>query len=325
MSTEHLLDEAQALVRTDLDVMERALAGVSEEVAGVLGADGAEMVKNSGKRVRGTLVLLCARFTGRRNGLAPTVAAAVELIHLATLIHDDSIDGSLLRRGRPTAHVTWDHRVATMLGDVLYSRAFEMLVNLEDGRVTREVARATHAMSRGELEEYLLRDQLPDEATYLRITRAKTAVFVAACCRVGAIVAGVDGRTQDLLERFGERIGMAFQVTDDVLDFIGTGPELGKDVGVDLRDGIATLPLIAALERSGPERALLHEEVRKARAGGSIEGVVATVWRLGGVSYAQEVARALCEEARGMLAGLAPSRAVDSLDLIAQYAWQRAR
>jgi octaprenyl-diphosphate synthase len=318
--------EAQATVGDGLRAMDDTLGSVRAEITDLLGSDGGELVTGLGKRLRSTLVLLSAGVGGVLDGNASTAAAVVELIHLATLIHDDSIDDSRLRRGRPTAHVTWDHKVATMLGDLLYSRAFELLTDLRDQRLSREIARATHVMSRGELEEYLLRGGIPEEQTYLRVVWAKTAAFFGACCRVGAILGGASPPQEETLARFGERLGMAFQVTDDILDYTATGDQLGKDIGRDLRDGIVTLPLIAALSRAGDAREPMLAKVQQAREGEPvIDEVVSFVIRHGGIAHARTVASRLGEDARVTLGDLPPSPPVWSLDLVAQYAFQRER
>lgn len=324
--TDDMLRLAQARVSEGLTRMEDTLGSVRDEIVEVLGPEGGEMVTGLGKRLRATLVLLCAELGSPRTGATSTVAAVVELIHLATLIHDDSIDDSVLRRGRPTAHVTWDHKVATMLGDLLYCRAFELLVGCGNPRLSQEMARATRIMSRGELEEFLLRGSLPDERTYRRIAWAKTAVFFGACCRVGGALGGVSEEQEHTLARFGETLGMAFQVTDDILDYGSGGHGLGKDVGRDLRDGVVTLPLIVAFDRAGAEQGLLLRTVQQAREGAlPVDDLVEMVTRHGGIEHAASVAVSLGDEARAMLKALPRGPVVDALDMVAQYAFKRKR
>ncbi|MBN1426340.1 polyprenyl synthetase family protein [Candidatus Fermentibacteria bacterium] len=326
MTAEHILREVQASISEDLRVMDEILGTVGSEIAGVLGQEGGELVAATGKRLRSTLMLLCAGMGQSRNGVAPTAAAMAELVHLATLIHDDSIDDSTLRRGRPTAHVTWNHKVATMLGDMLYSRAFELLTELGDMRLLRVMAHATHVMAQGELEEFLLRGTLPLEDTYLRVVHAKTAAFFGACCRTGAILGGVPIAHQHSLARFGESLGTAFQVVDDILDYTAEEEQIGKGMGTDLRDGIMTLPLIAALSRAGKDRHSLLAMVKGVEEDASlVEGIVASVVRHGGIEYARGVALRLCDEARALLAWLPPSSSSHFLDLLAQYVVQRER
>ncbi|MCU0610555.1 MAG: polyprenyl synthetase family protein [Candidatus Eisenbacteria bacterium] len=320
------LRQAQRPVVGGLREMENTLRTIRDEITEVLGDQGGEMVAASGKRLRATLLLLSAGAGGSNDGPAPTVAAVVELIHLATLIHDDSIDDSTLRRGRPTAHVTWNHKIATMLGDLLYSRAFELLTQLGDLRLSREMARATRIMSRGELEEFLLRGTLPEESAYLRVVWAKTASFFGACCRAGAILGGAPSAHQELLARFGEKVGEAFQVTDDILDYTASDHAMGKHMGMDLRDGIVTLPLIAALARAGSEREALLSKVQQARDGQDVvDDVIATVRRLGGLDHAFLTADRLSQEALTILAELPAGPTIRSLDLVARYVVQRER
>lgn len=321
---DEILAQAQAPVREGLAAMEETLDLVRAEVGQILGEDGSRLVCASGKRLRSTMVLLCAGLGGSTDGAAPTLGAVVELIHLATLIHDDAVDDASLRRGRPTAHVVWDHKVATMLGDMLYARAFEILVGLGEGRVCEEMATVTRIMAQGQMREFLMRRVVPSREVYLSIVHQKTAAFFGACCRAGGLLAGLAPDVAQVLATYGEKVGFAFQITDDVLDYCGAEDAMGKEVGKDLRDGIATLPFIAAVERAGSQARFLREAFVRGEPS-RVDELVRLVVAHGGVDEAREVAAAFAHEASDLLGRFPRNELTGCLDLLARYAFMRAR
>jgi octaprenyl-diphosphate synthase len=282
-----------------------------------------------GKRLRPILVLLGAAMGEGAGRRAARLGCIVELLHTATLIHDDVVDEAPLRRGRPTAHARWGVDASVLVGDHLYSRCMALLVR--DGDLAVMEALATAMVSMTEAEVFQLerkRAGVLTEADYLRIIRQKTATFMAACCRVGALAGGLRADGVEALGAFGEHLGIAFQIIDDSLDFAADQGRFGKAIGNDLREGKRTLPLIVTLERASSEdRAGILEAIgRSARLG---EADVAEIQRLvkvyDGVGYAVGRASAYAEAAVATLGRFPDSEVRALLTLVAEYVIQRDR
>ncbi|MEZ5704002.1 MAG: polyprenyl synthetase family protein [Burkholderiaceae bacterium] len=219
------------------------------------------IISAGGKRLRPALLLL---FSGALDNLGPhshVLAAVVEFIHTATLLHDDVVDESTLRRGRPTANESFGNAPSVLVGDFLYSRAFQMMVSVSNMRVMQVLADTTNVIAEGEVLQLMnMRDSTLDEASYLRVIRSKTAQLFEASARLAPILAGADEQIEAACAAYGQALGTAFQVIDDVLDYEGETELLGKNLGDDLREGKVTLPLIFALQRaSKPDRTLIGD------------------------------------------------------------------
>src|SRR5688500_14554691 len=222
---------------------------------------GEYIIGAGGKRLRPMLLLLAARALGHHGEDAHQLAAVVEFIHTATLLHDDVVDESDLRRGRRTANAVWGNAASVLVGDFLYSRSFQLMVELDRMDVMRLLADTTNRIAEGEVLQLLhVRNPDTDEAAYLRVIERKTAVLFAAATRLGAMLAGADARTCDALEDYGLQLGYAFQIADDVLDYAAEADALGKNLGDDLAEGKATLPLIHAIRHAdaSTQAALRH-------------------------------------------------------------------
>jgi octaprenyl-diphosphate synthase len=279
-----------------------------------------------GKMFRPTLLLLAEEATGTMDQRATTLAAVVELIHLATLVHDDSVDHSVLRRGMPTINSLFSHQVSVIMGDYLYSRAVIELVGLNDLDPLRVLSRVTNEMTIGEMRQLLAHDPLGfSEEEYDLLIRAKTASLVAGACEIGALRAAPAER--EALRRFGEALGMAFQIVDDLLDYTEDASVTGKPFGSDLREHKVTLPLIAALPRMGEadrwavSRLLHSPEPSDAQ----IAEVILAVSNAGGLEYARERALRLAQQADAELDLLPPSAARDALRASITYVIDRRR
>jgi octaprenyl-diphosphate synthase len=246
------LEPMMALVAADMNgvnavILERMQSKVTliPELAGHLIAGG-------GKRMRPMLTLACAALLGYPGTRHHKLAAAVEFIHTATLLHDDVVDGSGMRRGRRTANLIWGNPASVLVGDFLFSRAFELMV--EDGslKVLRILSHASAVIAEGEVEQLTAQRRIEtDEEQYLTIISAKTAALFAAACRVAPVVAEADEDSELALESYGKNLGIAFQLTDDVIDYASDAATMGKGVGDDFRDGKMTLPVILAYARGG--------------------------------------------------------------------------
>ena len=278
------------------------------------------IINAGGKRIRPRLVLLFSEALGFDGPERYELAAIVEFIHTATLLHDDVVDESALRRGRATANAMFGNAASVLVGDFLYSRAFQMMVGVNRMRVLQVLADATNVIAEGEVLQ-LMNMHDPDLAVadYLQVIRYKTAKLFEASARLGAVLAGADAALEESCADFGRSLGTAFQLVDDLLDYEGNSSELGKNVGDDLREGKPTLPLLLAMERAPePDRALIrhaieHGELQK------LPDILAIVRSTGALDATRAAAQAEADKARAVLAHLPPSRARDALlDLCAR-------
>jgi octaprenyl-diphosphate synthase len=277
-----------------------------------------------GKLFRPTLLLLSNRVGDRPNAHAVTLAALVELVHLATLVHDDAVDHSVLRRGMPTVNALWNHQTAVIMGDYLYSRSVTELASLGRVDLIQVLARAANEMSIGEMRQLVSCDALAfTEADYERLIASKTASLMSAACEMGA-VAG-DPRYREPLARYGHDLGMAFQIADDLLDYTQSSAVTGKPSGQDLREHKVTLPLIAALrevqprDRSFIEAFFADPEPRDDQIGRIME----IVHSYGGLQYARERAEEYGERAAAALLELPNGSVTDALRHAIRYVIER--
>ena len=326
---------SQQLAPVSLGDIQRPVAGelelVAEELRRIITADfpiiaevNEHLLRMKGKLFRPTLLLLSQRASGAEDARTVTLAAVVELIHLATLVHDDSVDHSVLRRGMPTINALFSHQVAVIMGDYLYSRAIIELVGLDDLVPLRVFARVTNEMTIGEMRQLEAHDKLAyDEAQYDELIRSKTASLLAGACEVGALRAPAPYR--EALGRFGLRLGMAFQITDDLLDYTEREAVTGKPSGLDLKEHKVTLPLIAALAAMGPgQRRLVAELMATPDPGDQlVAAVMQLVETAGGLDYARRRALELAQRAEAELEILPPSPARDALRDSIAYAVER--
>jgi octaprenyl-diphosphate synthase len=300
---------AEAMARVDAVIRERLTSNVAliEQISHyIIGA--------GGKRIRPRLVLLFAEALGFEGREPYELAAIVEFIHTATLLHDDVVDESSLRRGRATANALFGNAASVLVGDFLYSRAFQMMVAIDHMRVLEVLADATNVIAEGEVLQ-LMNMHDPDLAVadYLRVIRFKTAKLFEASARLGAVIAGATAATEEACAEYGRALGTAFQLVDDLLDYEGDTQALGKNVGDDLREGKPTLPLLIAMERGTAEE---RELIRHAIVRGEVERlpeIVAIVRQTGALRATRDAARAEAQVARDRLAVLPISRAREAL------------
>jgi octaprenyl-diphosphate synthase len=277
-----------------------------------------------GKRLRPMLLLLAAGSLGHGGPDAHQLAAVIEFIHTATLLHDDVVDESDLRRGRRTANAVWGNAASVLVGDFLYSRSFQLMVELDRVEVMRILADTTNLIAEGEVLQLLhVRNPDTDEAAYLRVIERKTAVLFAAATRLGALLAGADSTLQQRLHDYGLNLGYAFQIADDVLDYASDADTLGKNLGDDLAEGKATLPLIHAIRKSdAPVRDRLRAAIEHGDTG-ALPQVLAAIHATGGLEYSRERARGYAELAGRALDGLDDNEYVAALRGLAHYAVNR--
>jgi octaprenyl-diphosphate synthase len=262
------LDAMMALVAADMNGVNAVILERMQSKVALIPELAGHLIAGGGKRMRPMLTLACANLLGYPGTRHHKLAAAVEFIHTATLLHDDVVDGSGMRRGKRTANLIWGNPASVLVGDFLFSRAFELMV--EDGslKVLRILSHASAVIAEGEVEQLTAQRQVEtDEEQYLTIISAKTAALFAAACRVAPVVAEADEDCELALESYGKNLGIAFQLTDDVIDYASDAATMGKGVGDDFRDGKMTLPVILAYSRGGDAD---RQFWRSAIAGGQV-------------------------------------------------------
>ena len=259
------------------------------------------IITAGGKRLRPALLLLVCGALEYKGEQRFNLAAVVEFIHTATLLHDDVVDESTLRRGRATANESFGNPASVLVGDFLYSRAFQMMVSAGQMRIMEILADATNVIAEGEVLQLMnMHDATLAEADYLRVIRSKTAKLFEASARLGAVLAGADARVEEACATYGQALGTAFQVIDDVLDYDGNADEMGKNLGDDLREGKATLPLIAAMQRGTRDEAATIRHAIESGGAGELEKIVAIVRNTGALEVTREAAAS--EAARAIAA-----------------------
>ncbi|SFP63536.1 octaprenyl-diphosphate synthase [Geopseudomonas sagittaria] len=277
-----------------------------------------------GKRLRPLLVLLAGNALGARSERLNLLAATIEFLHTATLLHDDVVDKSGMRRGRSTANALWGNAPSVLVGDFLYARSFEMLVELGELPVMQVLANATRVIAEGEvLQLSKIRDASTTEEIYMEVIRGKTAMLFEASTHSAALLAGASAAQAEALRTFGDALGIAFQLVDDLLDYRGDAATLGKNVGDDLAEGKPTLPLIYTMREGTPEQAAL---VRKAIQQGGIEdldAILAAVEASGALDYTARQAREHAARAIACLESLPASEYRDALIELTEFAVAR--
>lgn len=286
---------------------------------------GEYIISAGGKRMRPVLLLLVAQALGYRGSHHHLMAAAVEFIHTATLLHDDVVDESDLRRGRGTANAVFGNAASVLVGDYLYSRAFEMMVDVDSMRIMQIMSGATTVIAEGEVLQLLnVHDPDVSEARYLQVVRFKTAKLFEAAAEAGAVLAGASADQQAAAAAYGRHIGTAFQLVDDVLDYNGDVDALGKNVGDDLREGKPTLPLIRVLEVGTPvQKQLVREAIEKGEA--DFDAVARAIHETGALEHASRCAVAEAALARQAIERLPSSPARQALIDFCAFAIERDR
>lgn len=282
------------------------------------------IIASGGKRLRPMLSLLAARACGYDGDKHVNIATIVEFIHTATLLHDDVVDESDMRRGKDTANTIWGNQAAVLVGDFLYSRSFEMMVDVGEMRVMEILAQTTNIIAEGEVLQLMnCNDPDTNEARYLEVIHSKTAKLFEAACQLGAVLAGLPEDDEKAIARYGIHLGTAFQLVDDILDYSASASEMGKNVGDDLAEGKPTLPLIIALERSSGADALL---IRKAIEEGGldkIDKIMTIIERTDALSYAADIAEVEVKQAVACLSCLPDTPYKNALVSLAWFSISR--
>lgn len=306
-------------LKPDLSYVERCL---NEEVSSReahLNEAATHLLKAGGKRIRPVFVLLAGKFGDYNLERLSKIAVVLELIHMASLVHDDVIDDAQTRRGRPTVKAAWGSRMAMYTGDFIFARALQLLSEFPQERIHQLLAKALVQICEGEIEQ--IRDFYNVEQglrTYLRRIKRKTALLIELACTLGAIVAQVPEHDMRKLRRYGHMAGMAFQIVDDILDFTSTQEKLGKPVGNDLRQGNLTLPALYAL-RYSPQRDRLRQRIHRHMTEEEVREAISLVLASGGIEYAEGIANRYLEKCCQALRELPQNWANRSLERIARF------
>ena len=314
------------LVEPELDQLTRRLQDAGRGAHPTFAAAAAHLFGSPGKLLRPTLVFLSARFgPGAHSRMIVDLAESLELVHTASLVHDDIVDEAEVRRNVPTVNAVWSDDVALIVGDYLFAKAYALAAVLPKPEVIAMVAQTVFALCDGELTEVAAPSTMPTEAQYLERIELKTASLYAACCQGAALLADADPEHVAALGAYGTNVGLAFQITDDVLDLVGGSDALGKEVGRDLAEGMPTLPMIYAVERDGGGTALAERIVARDKTGEEIRDLIAAIETSGGVERARARALRCHAEATSALERLPARPERDALREIADFIVSRER
>jgi octaprenyl-diphosphate synthase len=318
------LNALRELIASDFQAADRLIRAELRSDVALINQLSEYIINGGGKRLRPMLVLLAARACGVHDGRHVNLAAIIEFIHTATLLHDDVVDASGLRRGRETANTIWGNEASVLVGDFLYSRAFQMMVKVNDMRVMHILADATNLIAEGEVLQLLnCHDSATTEARYLEVIRRKTATLFQAGAQLGAVITQRTTREQQALADYGLHLGNAFQLIDDMLDYSASVTELGKNIGDDLAEGKPTLPLIHAMQHCSPqERQLISKAIENAD-NQQLETILDIVKNTGSLDYTYDCARQERESAVSAISTLPDSVYKSALRELAEFSVER--
>ncbi|MCX7278616.1 MAG: polyprenyl synthetase family protein [Burkholderiales bacterium] len=310
---------ADDMREVDLVIAQRLASGVP-----LVGTVSQYIISAGGKRLRPAILLLVCGALGYRGAQRFNMAAVVEFIHTATLLHDDVVDESTLRRGRPTANEAFGNPASVLVGDFLYSRAFQMMVDAKDMRIMQTLADATNVIAEGEVMQLVnMHDASLDVTAYLKVIRSKTAKLFEASARLAALLSNSSPEVEQACANYGQALGTAFQVIDDVLDYDGDAVEMGKNLGDDLREGKATLPLIAAMQRGTPAQCALIRQAIETGETERLEEIITIVKSSGALDVTRQAAAAEAQRAIEATKHFQPNAYTDGLLQLAAQLLER--
>ncbi len=314
-----------ALTADDMAAVDRAIHHRLKSNVSLINQLSFYIVNGGGKRIRPLLVLLSARASGYQGTEHINLSAIIEFIHTATLLHDDVVDASELRRGQETANAVWGNEASVLVGDFLYSRAFEMMVEVNNPKIMEIMAHTTNTIAEGEVLQLLnTNDAETSEASYLEVIRCKTAKLFEAASQVGAVISGSSPEKEDALARYGMHIGAAFQLIDDVLDYTASSEQMGKNIGDDLAEGKPTLPLIHAMRVGTEDQAATIRHAIQTGGRDNIDTVLKIIETTDALAY---TARAAHKEAQLAIDAIGPVNASpykDALIALAEFSVKRS-
>jgi octaprenyl-diphosphate synthase len=325
-STDHSfnLEDLKTLTASDMQRVNRVITDNLASDVVLINQLSQHIIYSGGKRLRPILVLLSARTCGYAGDDDALLAAVVEFIHTATLLHDDVVDDSDMRRGQQTASDIWGNEAAVLVGDYLYSRAFQMMVRAQSMQIMDLLANATNTIAQGEVLQLLnINDPDTSEEKYSQVIYGKTACLFEAATQIGAILGHSDNQVEQALKAYGKHLGTAFQLIDDALDYTANSDELGKNIGDDLAEGKPTLPLIYAMQHGSDEQKQLIRDAIQTGGLEHIEAITEVINDTGALEYTHEQARSESALAKSAIKSLPQNDFTQALLFLADYAIER--
>ena len=317
--------DVQALAASDMAAVNALIRSRLASDVVLINQVGEHIIGSGGKRLRPMLHLLAAATAGYQGDDHIQLASLIEFIHTSTLLHDDVVDESDLRRGRKTANALWGNAASVLVGDFLYSRSFQMMVELDDMRIMRILADTTNRIAEGEVLQLLnIGNADTSEQAYLDVIERKTAVLFSAATRLGAVLAKLPADQEEALAQYGLDLGFAFQIADDVLDYVSDADTLGKNIGDDLAEGKPTLPVIHAIANSPPEQAASLRRAIESGGLDSLDNIVSAIRDSGALEHARSRAEHYARSAQSALKALPDSPAREALAFLAEYSINRS-
>ena len=318
------INEIRASVEQDLFAVEQAIYDLQKSDVTLINQIACYLMDNGGKRLRPLTLLLSADACNYHGKQHIPLATAIEFIHSATLLHDDVVDASTLRRGQPSAHVQWGNASSILVGDFLYSRAFQLLVQAGDLKILDIFAKATNKIAEGEAQQLMNRHN-PDlsEHHYLDVLQSKTGKLFEVASHVGAVLAGVNEETEQAMREYGMHLGTAFQLIDDVLDYTASSEVIGKNIGDDLAEGSPTLPLLYAMHNTSAERSAMIKHAIESGDVTQLEQIQIAIRECGALEYTRRIALQETDKALTCLHVLEESASKVALADLARFAIHR--
>ncbi len=319
------LDKVRTLIAEDMQAVDQLIGQRLSSDIVLINQLAGYIVNSGGKRLRPQLVLLAAGALGYQGEKHLLIAAIIEFIHTATLLHDDVVDASAMRRGRETANALWGNEASVLVGDFLYSRAFEMMVEADNMRIMEILAHATNTIAEGEVLQ-LLNCHNPDttEERYLEVIHSKTAKLFQAATQIGAVLTESDAQTEQAMADYGMHLGTAFQLIDDVLDYSASSKELGKNIGDDLAEGKPTLPLIYAINNGSKNQAKIIRDAIEKNGRDKLPAIIAAIESTGAITYTVDCATKEADKASQALTNIADTPYRQALLALAEFSVKRS-
>lgn len=321
-----MTNNIQQIVSDDFEALNKNVVSQLHSEVPLIENIGQYLIDAGGKRIRPLLVLLCSRAFNYQGEQHINLATVIEFLHTATLLHDDVVDMSEMRRGKPTANLQWGNPSSVLVGDFIYSRAFQLLVTIADMQIMEVMATTTNKISEGEVLQLVNQHNVAaTELDYMNVIHNKTAILFAAACSSAAILANTGSSVQQKLHTFGLEVGLAFQLIDDVLDYAGDSKKLGKNIGDDLAEGKPTLPLIYVLQNGNPEQKRLISSAIKEGGLDHLDEIISVVRQSGALEYTRQKAEERIAIAVECLTVVPESPYKKGLELIARTAIERSK
>jgi octaprenyl-diphosphate synthase len=320
------MEQIVKLIENDLKKLEVSIDQLVSTKVGFIKEIVNYIIKSGGKRIRPILVMLSSKLCGYNGEQHITYSAIIEFIHTSTLLHDDVVDNAKTRRGASTANIIWGNEASVLVGDFLYTKSFELMAEGDNFEIVKTMAHTTKQLSEGEILELLkTSDVSTTEEDYFEIIGNKTAVLFSVACEIGAILGNIDGEKRLCLKEYGHNLGMAFQLTDDMLDYNSYDEVLGKKVGTDLKEGKITLPLISAINAATEkERAVVKKVVEKSSITlKDFDRIRAIIEKYDGIKYTSDKAMEYTTAAKDCLKAFEPSPFKDALLELSEYVHKR--